>query len=141
MQTFFSDTTYDSLQNQYVFHAVNNIYNAHKEPIILRAHKEESLDLLGDRRCNSPGYSAKYGTYTLMNSKSGEILYFNVIHVAQAGNSAKIELGSLKSLLTSSKSRNVTGSSLTTDRNLQVRPYMKKEKPNINHQFDIWHVG
>ena len=90
-------------------------YNTHKESIILRACEEESLDLLGDRRCNSPGYSAKYETYTLMNSKSGEIVDFNVIHVAQAENSAKVELAGLKLLLTSLELRNVTVSSLTTD--------------------------
>ena len=81
--SFFSDTTYDSLQDRCVFPAVNNIYNAHKESIILRTREEENLDLLGDGRCNSSGYSAKYGTYTLMNSKSAEILDLNVFHVAQ----------------------------------------------------------
>ena len=30
---------------------------------------------------------------------------------------------------------------LTRDRHQQVRAYIKKEKPNINHQFHIWHVG
>ena len=30
---------------------------------------------------------------------------------------------------------------LTRDRHQQVRAYIKKEKPNINHQFRIWHVG
>ena len=102
---------------------------------------KQNLDLLGDGRCNSPGYSPKYGTYTLMNSKPREILDFNVIHVPQAGNSAKMELAGLKLLLTSLESRNITVSSLTTDQHKQVRAYMKKEKPNINHQFDIWHIG
>ena len=76
-----------------------------------------------------------------MNSKSGEILDFNVIHVAQEEYSEKMELAGLKSLLTSQESRNVTVTFLTTDRHRQVRAYMKKEKPNIIHQFDIWHVG
>ena len=44
--TFFNDTTCDCLRNQYVFHVVNNKYNAHKESIILRFREEESLDLL-----------------------------------------------------------------------------------------------
>lgn len=62
---------------RYVFPAVsNNVYNT------------KSLGLFGDGRCDFPGYSAKY-IYTLTKSKSGEILDFNVIHFAQAGNSAK----------------------------------------------------
>ena len=55
-----------------------------------------------------------------MNIKSEKVSDFNAIHVAQAGNSAKVELAGLKSLLTSPESRNVNVSSLTTDRNLPV---------------------
>lgn len=90
--SFLSDTTYNNLQVGYVFPAVNKIYNAHKESIIVRACEGESLHLLGDERCNSPGCSAKYGTYKLMNRKSGTILYFNVIHVALAEKFEKMEL-------------------------------------------------
>ena len=28
-----------------------------------------------------------------------------------------------------------------TDRHQQIRAYMKKERADITHQFDIWHVG
>ena len=76
-----------------------------------------------------------------MNSKSGEILDFYVIHEAQVENSAKMELAGPKSLLTSLESMNVTVNSLMTDQHQQVRAYMEKEKPNINYLFDIWHVG
>ena len=101
------------------FPAVNNIYDAHKESVI-KPREEKSLDLVGDGSCDSPGHSAKCGTYTLMNIKSGKVSDFNATHVAQAGNSAKVELAGLKSLLTSLESRNVNVSSLTTDRNLPV---------------------
>ena len=30
---------------------------------------------------------------------------------------------------------------MTTDRHKQIRSYLKKERPDIVHQFDIWHVG
>ena len=76
-----------------------------------------------------------------MNSQSGEILDFHVVHVAKARNSAKMELPGLKFLLQSMEERNLTINSLTTDRHRQVISYMKKEKPDINHQFDIWHVS
>ena len=32
-------------------------------------------------------------------------------------------------------------SSLTTDRHVQIRSYMKKEHLQIRHQFDVWHVA
>ena len=30
---------------------------------------------------------------------------------------------------------------MTTDRHVQIRHYMRKERPDILHQFDIWHVS
>ena len=76
-----------------------------------------------------------------MNSKFGEILDFNVIHVPQAKKFYKNGTRWSKIAANIFESRNVTVSSLTTDRHRQVRAFMEKEKPNINHQFDIWHVG
>ena len=47
--------------------------------------------MIGDGRCDSPGYNAKYGTYTLMDSDSGEILDARVIHVGNVDNSTGME--------------------------------------------------
>ena len=30
---------------------------------------------------------------------------------------------------------------LTTDSHKQIRAYLRKERPEIEHQFDVWHVG
>ena len=51
----------------------------------------EPVNLVGDERCDSPGYSAKYGTYTLADTKSGEIIDFYICHSLVAGNSSKME--------------------------------------------------
>lgn len=34
---------------------------------------------------------------------------------------------------------NVKG--LTTDRHKEIRAYLRKEQPEIEHQFNMWHVG
>ena len=91
--SLFSDTTYNSLQDQYIFPAVNNIYNTHKGSIILRVPEED----------------------------------FNVIHVALAGDFAKMELAGVKFMLTSLEFRIVTISSLRTDLHQQVRAYLEKK--------------
>ena len=36
----------------------------------MRNCRNIALDLVGDGRSDSPGFNAKYGTYTLMNSKT-----------------------------------------------------------------------
>ena len=54
------------------------------------------IDLLVDGRCDSPGYSAKYHTYTVMDKQTGMIMD---MHVGVAGNSARIELDGFKNVL------------------------------------------
>ena len=103
--------------------------------------EQDVVDIIGDGRCDSPGYSAKYGTYSVINSGTGHILDFHVSHVRLAGNSSEMELHGLKRVLGRLDENGITVNSLTTDRHKQVRSYMKKEKSEITHQFDIWHVG
>ena len=39
------------------------------------------------------------------------------------------------------RKKEISVSSLTTDRHEQIRSYMKKEHPQIKYQFDVWHVA
>ena len=117
------------------------MYTTNRQLIIDNAAEKGDMDLLGDRRCDSPGYNAKYGTYTVLDKNSGLVLDFNISHVRIAGNSARMELDGLKQVLERLEGHGLPISSLTTDRHKQVRCYMHKEKGKINHQFDVWHVA
>ena len=50
-----------------------------------------SVDVCGDGRCDSPGHSAKYGTYTLMNEKTNLIIEFSVVQVTEEPSSNAME--------------------------------------------------
>lgn len=43
----------------------------------------KKITLIGDGRNDSPGHSAKYGTYTMMESDSGKILDTDVVAVTE----------------------------------------------------------
>ena len=73
-----------------------------------------------DGRCDSPGYSAKYGTYSLMNTETNMIVDFQVVHVSQAGNSNRMEKYGLEVLLKKLINLNMPITSLTTDRHTQI---------------------
>ena len=47
--------------------------------------------LAGDGRCDSPGHSATYGTYSLMDTQNNKILAFNVVKVTEVKNSYGME--------------------------------------------------
>ena len=51
-----------------------------------------TLYICRDGDSNSPGYSAKYKTYSLMDSLLGKMLNFCVVHVGTMKNSLCIEL-------------------------------------------------
>ena len=99
------------------------------------------LELMNYIHIDSPGYSAKYGTYTLMSSDSNKILDFHVVHVSTAGNSSRMEKKGLEILLEKFNNMNINVTSLTTDRHVQIRSFLKNEHPEITHQFDVWHFG
>ena len=139
--SFISHTTFNKIQKKYFSPAIHRVYTTNRQLIIDNAVEKGDIDFLGDGRCDSPGYSAKYVTYTVLDKNSGLILDFNVSHVRIAGNSARMELDGLKQVLERLEGHGLPISGLTTDRHKQVRRYMRKEKDKINHQFDVWHVA
>ena len=52
-----------------------------------------------------------------------------------------MKLDGLKQVLERFDRHGLPISSLTTDRQKQVRPYICTEKYKINHQLDVWHVA
>ena len=100
-----------------------------------------NVEVVGDGRCDSPGHSAKYGTYSLMDSTTNQLICFIVVHVANAGNSVAMEKYGLIKILDSLEETGVNVACLTTDRHISIRKYMREDRSKILHQFDIWHVS
>ena len=135
----FSRTIFYNLQKTLLFPTLNNLYKCYRSEIINTCSSNNENNFIGDGRSDSPGYSAKYGTYSLMSTDLNKIVDFFVVHVTTAGNSSRMEKKGLEILLTKLKDLKLT--TLTTDRHVQIRSFMKKEHPEIVHQFDIWHFG
>lgn len=52
-----------------------------------------------------------------------------------------MELEGLKRCLARLATEEIEVSHLVTDRQSQVKAYMKREQPQIVHMFDVWHVA
>jgi len=63
---FFSESAFYDTQAKYLFPVVNEAWGAESGHQINKLTSREVVNLSGDGRCDSPGHSAKYGTYTLM---------------------------------------------------------------------------
>ena len=103
--------------------------------------EQKEIRLLRDRRCDLPGYSAKCDTFTVMKSTSEKMLDFQVCHSKIAGNLERMELEWLKVVLQRLNNNMINVKDLTTDSHKQIRAYLRKERPEIEHQFDVWYVG
>lgn len=60
---FLSESTFHRLQKEYLYPVIHTTYIRQHETVI-EFLKGTPLQLSGDGRCDSPGYSAKYCTYS-----------------------------------------------------------------------------
>ena len=88
--SFFSHTTFYRIQKKLVIPAIHRLFTTQRQLLFDDAKERGSINLLGDGRCDSPGYNAKYGTYTIMDSFTGMILDMHVSHVGLTVTSARI---------------------------------------------------
>ena len=101
----------------------------------------ETLRLAGDGRCNNPGFSAKYCTYSLLDMDTDTIVTFVVVQVSETGSSAMMEAEAFRRCMTYLLDLGFTIQVLATDRHVQIRSIMSKEYSSTNHQFDVWHLS
>ena len=70
--------------------------------------------------CHSPGYNAKYLTYSLMNQKTIEIIAFSIAYVTEAGNLNHMEKLGVQKALNEVREKGIVVKQLTTDRHMDM---------------------
>ena len=78
---FFSHTTYYNIQKRYLFPTVNKAWIEERSSVLDDIKSNGPVNLIGDGRCDSPGHSAKYCTYTMMTDE-GKVAAMNVVQVS-----------------------------------------------------------
>lgn len=138
----FSYRTYFSLQQLYLVPAVQKVWQKNQQEMF-DSLRERGLPvkLGGDARCCSPGHTAKFGSYSLMNLDTSKVLDVQLVQSNEVQSSYHMELEGLKRSLSRLEEENIDISHLVTDRHSQVKFYMKNDQPHIVHLFDVWHVA
>ena len=74
--------TYWSYQKDFLWPAIENIWRTTRD-IALRSLREnnEGIVVSGDGRADTPGHSAKYGSYSLMDMNSSHIIDIQLVQV------------------------------------------------------------
>ena len=105
---------------------------------ILELLRGNDLKLSGDGLCDSPGYSAKYCTYSLMDSATGLILDYKLIQSSETSSSVAMEKEGLRQSLNYLLEQDVFINTIATDRHRGVGALMKTY---ITHQYNAWHMA
>lgn len=135
-----SKTQFNRIQNSYLCPVINDYWTFH-QTAILSVLSESPVAVCGDARCDSPGFSAKYSSYTVMDMKSSLIIDQQLVQVTETGNSVRMEKEGLDRCLEFLIQSGLSIETLATDRHLGIQAYMRLEHPEIDHQFDVWHLA
>ncbi|CAC5390531.1 unnamed protein product [Mytilus coruscus] len=140
MQTI-SSRTYNRLQTLYVSPSASMAWDAEQTALLTDLYDKEVI-IGGDARCDSPGYSAKYGSYTIMDLETSKILDFQLVQCNEVKGSARMELEGLKrSIIYQEGMMHIKIKDLVTDRHFSIKKFMRAEQGTTNHLFDVWHVA
>ena len=142
-----SERTHHNIQSSYLFPVVHHAWQKQETQVLERSNTQTVINVIGDGRCDSPGFSAKYGTYTLMDASSTEILTFKVVQVTEAGSSVAMEKLGFMHCMDKLLENDVPIKTVATDQHPSITAVMgdgPKSEPRykeIEHQFDVWHMS
>ncbi|XP_064472535.1 uncharacterized protein LOC135387046 [Ornithodoros turicata] len=111
-----------------------------KQAEILDQLRPLPLTLAGDGRCDSPGHTALYGTYTLLETAANRIVHFELVKSTEVSSSNAMEAYGLQKCLAFLEVHDMTVDTLVTDCHSGIKAMLRRLCPHIKHRFDVWHV-
>ncbi|KAH9359501.1 hypothetical protein HPB48_012200 [Haemaphysalis longicornis] len=140
----FTERTFYNYQRAYLVPAANEVFQENESRLIDDLAGTE-VELAGDGRFDSPGFSATYMTYSVLATEVGRIILSEQIRVGESSavtSSVSMEKEGLKRCLEKLDASGVMVQSLTTG-NLHRRSCVTAmlERPGMRPYFDIWHIA
>ena len=135
---FFSEKTFYNIQDSYLFPVVNKVWEG-EQNFVFNELNDRELWLSGDGCCESPGHSAKY--YTMIDQSSNKIVDFQIVQVSEVTNRNALEREGFKRSMENIQGKGAKVKVVATDRRPSIKSDMKRIYPNIDHQFDVWHLA
>ncbi|XP_051727731.1 uncharacterized protein LOC127500556 isoform X3 [Ctenopharyngodon idella] len=126
--------------HNYILPSVLHKWRSHQTDLLEGLKQSETVSLGGDMRADSPGHCAKYGSYSMMDLSTNKIVDIQLIQSNEVGSSVCMEKEGLIQSLEFLERSGVKVASLVTDRHTQVQKFVREQKPDIAHFYDVWHL-
>ncbi|XP_002939397.1 uncharacterized protein LOC100487738 [Xenopus tropicalis] len=133
---FISHTMFYNYQRNYVFPAIDHQWKKEKD---VMARKRTPMALAGDGQFDSPGHSAKFCTYTMMDVTSKKIIDFKIEQLGSGKTAGQTECEAFDKCLHNLVEK-VKVKVVATDRRGSIRKLMATKYKKIDHQFDVWRL-
>ena len=136
-----SGNSYHEHEKTWLFPAVYSMFIDMRNRAVESIRGKERLILTGDGQFDSPGHTAKYCVYTVMDHDSGRIIDFLI---AQRGVvKEELERAACRELLKKLIGKGIDAFSFVTDRHSGIKAMIRDatDFKNIEHYFDIWHLA
>ena len=78
-----AERTFFQHQNEYLHPTISRVWEKHQVMLLQELRQEKrKLVVGGDGRADSPGHSAKFGSYTMMELKKGVVIDVQLVQVS-----------------------------------------------------------
>ena len=139
-----SRSRFGKLVRRWLFPVIYRMYTDGKKRICdrLRKKNNDGVDvvLCGDAQFDSPGYSAKFCTYTIMDCGSNEVVDFSVLQKGQV--SGGLEHQAFRQVWEGLVAdQGITANDLVIDRQATINKIVDEKFPDTEVSFDIWHMA
>ncbi|XP_062596145.1 uncharacterized protein LOC134257557 [Saccostrea cucullata] len=137
-----SSNTFFQHQKYYLHPSICSVWRTFQENYFTQmAASGKALTLGGDGRADTPGHSAKYGSYGLLDLDLMIVIHIELVQSNEVKSSYHMEKEGFVRSINLVQSKGLKIGEIVTDRHVQIVKYAREELPNTKHYFDVWHVA
>lgn len=137
-----SSSTFMLHQRYILFPAISTLWVKLKTDYLAAVvDSGKTLILGGDGRADTPGHSAKYGSYTMLDLEDNVVVDIQLVQSNEVKSSCHMEKEGLIRSVSSFNRNGIRIAALVTDRHVQINKWVRENMADTIHYFDVWHVA
>ncbi|XP_039520202.1 uncharacterized protein LOC120474086 [Pimephales promelas] len=132
-------STFRSLARRFIEPAVVHRWRTTQDAALERlTSRRHDAMLAGGMRTDSPGNSARYGSYTMMDLRNNKVVDLQLVQSSAVAGRGHMEMEGLKRSLALLEGRGVTVNTIVTERHPRIQEYLKETR--IKHYYDVCRI-